>query len=235
MTKGKAGPKNPAAPQDGAATSGDVAAWGEQWLSSWIAESNSADERATREWLAEGWRAWSLEAWAHGLNRERHFYGGQTHSQHDANFQASQHLRLYEREPVGLLVWRAFGEYRARGEPVPEIILAKFDKWASRLERASGAKGVAAAIEMTGEDGGPQGAAYLAAVERQRRIVSAVELLKRHNVRPMAAQRRVAAEHGLPLGAVKSACSRWRTKWADKAAAAENATAHDLLRMLGRR
>lgn len=234
--------KPPPGPQDAAATSADVAEWGERWLSAWIDEATTPDERETRQWLAAGWHAWSLETWLQVMKLERSAYNGKEHSEYTAEFQAMQHVRLYWREQVGLLVWRAYREYRARGEPVPEFILAKFDQWAARLEDASGEAAVSAAIEMSGARRGPQGAALLSKVERQRRIVSDVALLTSHGVSQTKAQRRVAKAKGLTLGAVKMACSRWEAKTRDLTAAPDEPATDDapvdalsILRNLGTR
>lgn len=190
-------------------TSAEVADWGEQWLQDWIAEPGIPDdERETRMWLAEGWREWNLRSWVYWANQGAAKIGGDLVT---ANHASNNHFRLYQRERNGLLVWRMFREYRQRGLPVPEAILGTFDLWADRLERASGVKDIAAAIEMTGTGGGPQGAAHLLKVERQRRIVSAVEQLKGLGAgMPSAeAQRRVAKRMGLTVAAVRAACTRW--------------------------
>lgn len=191
-------------------TSAEVAEWGEQWLSNWIAEPGLApDERETREWLAEGWRQWTLESWVGSAHEWQRISGGYAHDEFSANHEANNHYLLYLRERSGLLVWRMFGEYRRRGLPVPEAVLGKFDEWADRLERASGVKEIASAIEMTGEGGGPQGAAHLRKVERQRYIASDVHRLHKLGLTLTAAQRRVATDRGMTLAAVRSAWLRW--------------------------
>ena len=46
---------------------------------------------------------------------------------------AKQHLALFEHTQNGLLIWRAYLEYRKIGAPVPEAILKKLDSYANRL------------------------------------------------------------------------------------------------------
>lgn len=218
-------------------TSAAVAEWGERWLREWIAEPGlSADESDTRAWVAENWRAWSLETWVYWANHERRTFGG-TVEEWNARHAAGNHATLYPRERNGLLIWRAFAEYRAAGLPVPEPILRKFDEWASRLERASGADDVARAIDMTGPGGGPQGAAHLAKIERARAIVSAVQALTARNVSPAAAHARVARERGMTAAAVRMTCNRWSKPEArarGKPARGDEPPAVALLRNLGR-
>jgi hypothetical protein len=149
-------------------------AWGEEWLRAWIAEAPDDAERVRREWQAEGWRAWSLETWAYWANEERRTLGGRSQSEFNVVRRAAEHLALYKRDRNGLLVWRAYREFRSEGLPVPEVILAKLDQWAAQLESASGAPQVANAIEMSGSRGGPQAAARLFDLERQRRVVKEV-------------------------------------------------------------
>jgi hypothetical protein len=88
---------------------------------------------------------------------------------------AGRHLALYLREPNGLLIWRAFSEYRRAKLPVPENILAKLDQFANRLERASGTAEIAKAIEMHRAGGGSGGAAHAARLASRRDIAEAVE------------------------------------------------------------
>ncbi len=220
--------------------SAEVAEWGERWLCDWIAEPGlSDDERDTRAWLADGWRAWSLETWAYWANHDRRTWGG-TVEEMNARHAAWNHAALYPRERNGLLVWRAFAEYRAAGLPVPEAILLKFDEWAARLERVSGAEEVARAVEMTGpgdgRSGGPQGAAHLAKVERARAIVSAVEALTARNVSRAAAHARVARERGMTTAAVRMTCARWSRpdgRARQRRTSADEPLAVALLRTLG--
>ncbi|MBL8352644.1 MAG: hypothetical protein JNL87_20295 [Burkholderiaceae bacterium] len=220
-------------------SSAEVAKWGEQWLQDWIAEPGIPDhERETRGWLAEGWREWSLESWVYWATHDRHMTGGHSWDEFEANHESNNHFRLYRRERSGLLVWRMFSEYRERGLPVPEAILSTFDVWARRLEVASGIKDIAAAIEMTGPGGGPQGAAHLRKVERQREIVSEVEQLKGlgAGMTSAEAQRRVAKRKGLTVAAVRAACTRWSAgkRARDKSRLNSEPDSVRLLRTLGR-
>jgi hypothetical protein len=190
-------------------SSESVSEWGERWLQEWVAEPGlSADDKHARLWLADEWRAWSLETWAFWAAHDLRTFGG-TVEEWNARRRAWSHLSLFPRERNGLLVWRAFAEHRAAGLPVPEAILRKFDEYAARLEGASGAQQVARAIDMTGPGGGPQGAAHLAKIERARAIVSAVQALTARNVSPAAAHARVARERGMTVAAVRMACNRW--------------------------
>lgn len=193
-------------------SSADVAKWGAEWLRQWVEAAGSDDERSTREWLASGWENWSLEAWAAAWNEERRLWGGKSLSEFNADHGGLNHLLLYKRERNGLLIWRAFREYRSEGLPVPEVVLAKFDAWGERLERASGIKEIAAAIEMTGPKGGPKGAKHINAVEGQRRVVSAVALLVKLGMPLGDAYKRVAKERRKTVGAVRLAYMRWIRK-----------------------
>ena len=128
-----------------------------------------------------------------------------------AEYAAGNHLLLYLRERNGLLVWRAYAEYRAAGVAVPENILAKLDQWASWLESASGAAEVARAIEMAPKSG-PFGAKHLLAVERRRAIASDVEHLRTHpNYRASLAKiyARIAHERRTTAGNVKRIHAEW--------------------------
>jgi hypothetical protein len=42
-------------------------------------------------------------------------------------------LRLYVHERHALPVWRSFLHLRSEGEPIPEVLLAKFEQWGRRL------------------------------------------------------------------------------------------------------
>jgi hypothetical protein len=136
-------------------TSAEVAVWGERWLSDFVNDpAIRAEERETREWLASHWRQWSLEAWINSAYQMQRVWGGWPHDEFNANHAANNHWFLYRRERNGLLIWRMYAEYREAGLPVPEPILQHFDEWWRRLERASGMKEIAEAIEMTGPKGG---------------------------------------------------------------------------------
>lgn len=156
--------------------SDDVAAWGEQWLQAFVEAAPNDDERKTREWVAGNFRSLTLEElmqwWVRHPNP-------MSNDMHDAERAAYDHLTLYFRERVGLLVWRAYREYRRRGLAIPEVVLAAFDGWAVRLETASGHREIAEAIEMTDGGSGAQGAAYLGRLERPREIASDVALYLR--------------------------------------------------------
>jgi hypothetical protein len=215
-------------------TSAEVAVWGERWLSDFVNDpAIRAEERETREWLASHWRQWSLEAWINSAYQMQRVWGGRPHDEFNANHAANNHWFLYRRERNGLLIWRMYAEYREAGLPVPEPILQHFDEWWRRLERASGMKEIAEAIEMTGPKGGPQGAAHLRKVEAQREIVTSVVRLIELGCTPSDAMRRAAKEHRRTVAAVKSAYLRWKAPLRKRRQAKESPEAR-ALRMLAK-
>lgn len=124
---------------------------------------------------------------------------------------AARHLALYRRHSNGLLVWRAFQEYRGAGLPVPEEILGIFDKWAAAVQAADGEVEVAKAIQA--ETIGPY-----TARKRLRRLQRKRDLLERYvtyrfhqKMRPGKALERLAEETRLPLSQLKTMISRWRS------------------------
>ena len=127
---------------------------------------------------------------------------------------AANHISLYLRELNGLLIWRAYREYRARGVPVPENILEKFDQWGARLEAVANQRQACEALELNVGTGYVKSGAgtLLNDKERIRAIVSAADQMiqrKRPRITKEEAYRRVAAEFGVTPGAVKKAYQRW--------------------------
>jgi hypothetical protein len=105
-----------------------LAAWGERWLHEWIDEASDPQDRETREWRANHMRAVNLDQvvrdWWHqtrGLDRAM-----------TVN-EVNNELRLYVHERHALPVWRSFLYLRSEGEPIPEVLLAKFEQWGRRL------------------------------------------------------------------------------------------------------
>lgn len=98
-----------------------------------------------------------------------------------ARREANRHLALYLRTGNGLLIWKAYREYRQHGLPVPENILAKLDQFADRLLRARGQKQIALALELTSSGGGSKGLALLVGQERARDIVEHLHLARQIN------------------------------------------------------
>lgn len=97
-----------------------------------------------------------------------------------AKHAAARHLALYVETGDGLLIWRAYAEYRKAGARVPENILAKFDQFERRLAKATGANAVAKALEMAVAKGGAAGAARTVRAEKIRDIVERVSMLITH-------------------------------------------------------
>lgn len=157
---------------------------------------------------------------------------GRAIQQRNAQVLAMQHLTLYGREPNGILIWRAYRALRAVGLPIPPGILGKFDEWAAALDSAHGVQQVAAAIEMTGPGGAPQGASRLNSVERARRIVTQFEHKVQRGIDPTAARKAVAAEFGMTSGAVSKVIQRWRAGTEQRQSS--KPPSDDVLRMLGR-
>lgn len=193
-------------------TSAEVAAWGEQWAHDFVENGGPPQDREQREWLIDGWRLWTLETWAHCKQEERRLSGGMDHDEFNATFAANNHLRLYPRERIGLLVWRAYSEYRHAGLPVPEDILTKLDQWAQRLESAHNAEAVAQAIDMGSRGYGGSAVKHLNKVEATRHIVSEVAQLlnlRRGRISNEEVFRQVARRHGKSSGNVKKMWQRW--------------------------
>lgn len=141
-------------------TSADVAEWGEAWLAEYVAGNHGGDnDPELRKWIAGNWANWSLEDWTRAATEERAFFGGMTCDEFNCNGAVRRELALFARTGNGLHVWRAYGWFRHFGLPIPEWLLSTFDEWWRRLEKASGAPAIAAAIDMSGKKGGPQGAA----------------------------------------------------------------------------
>jgi hypothetical protein len=119
---------------------------------------------------------------------------------------------LYLRERNGLLVWRAFAEYRKAGLPVPDNIMAKLDEWANALESAWTEQAVAAAIEMR-NIGSKTARLRLRAAERKRDVVEQLTIREAElGQDPTPAAEAVAADMNLTIGNVKVIKSRWHNK-----------------------
>ena len=132
---------------------------------------------------------------------------------------ADRHLALYLREKNGLLIFRAYLEYRRAGLAVPENILRKFDQWASALlpdvsarRGASGDTEVAAAIESETR-GSHTSLQRLASAESGRDVVEhlvhaeeAAEAVGRSKTDALNA---VAAQRGIRAATLKVKKTRW--------------------------
>jgi len=124
-------------------------------------------------------------------------------------YSARRHLALYVRTRDGLLIWKAFSEYRKAGLPVPENILAKLDEFAQSLVAARGDSEIATALEMsTGAKGSQR--IRLKQAERNRDVAEEYRIrvfeLKQ---RPADAIKAVAANSNLSNGNVKRIVSEW--------------------------
>ena len=202
-------------------TSEAVAAWGEAWLVEWVT-SGLPQDREQRDGLAERWRQVTLahvvEEWRRGRADPTYLESLEAWNRYEVNRRVGDLVGLYGMTRNGLVIWRVYREYRNEGMAVPEAILAKFDQWASRLERASGAPEVAAAIEMTGGKGGAQGAAALKRAEHKRQVASNVHQLLdlyKERIRPSEAFSRVARMHGMKVSEVKAVWNRWNKEVQD--------------------
>jgi hypothetical protein len=102
--------------------------WGERWLREWIDEASDPQDRESREWRAGHMRAVTLDQvvrdWWH-----------QTRGLDYATTvtEVNNELRLYVHERHALPLWRAFLYLRSEAEPIPEVLLAKFEQWGRRL------------------------------------------------------------------------------------------------------
>ena len=103
--------------------------WAERWLEEWLNEAGSNSQlREEREWLANGWRALTLDA----IVRE-HWHLGRDLVKRGLGAHVNDELRLYAGVRHALPLWRAFLYLRSKGEPIPEVMLAKFEQWGRRL------------------------------------------------------------------------------------------------------
>lgn len=137
---------------------------------------------------------------------------------------AARHMALYEVSGQGLLIWKAYAEYRQWQLPVPEKILAKLDEFGSNLQSAEDLAGVAKALELSGGGkGGPQRATLLRGLERSRDIVEAFRDQRIANRRlPKENQRavkelaqRVGDRFGISADEVQSRYSQWKRRHAE--------------------
>jgi hypothetical protein len=196
-------------------TSEAVAAWGEAWLAEWVA-SGLPQDREQRDGLANLWRKVTLahvvEEWRKGRADPKYLESFEAWKRYEVNHSVGNLIGLYKMTLNGLVIWRIYREYREEGLAVPEAILEKFDQWATRLEHASGAPEVAAAIQMTGSKGGAQGAAALKRAEHRRQVASDVHQLLdfyKGRIRPSEAFSRVARLHRMKVSEVKAVWNRW--------------------------
>jgi hypothetical protein len=127
----------------------------------------------------------------------------------EASTAALRHMERFPRTGNGLLIWRAYMEFRRRGVEVPEWIFAKFDDWAYRLESASGARAIAEAIGMSMAKGGASGAAELSRTDESWRSARRVKELCAGGKSVNAASRQVASELGKKHNTVRQAYIRW--------------------------
>ena len=135
-------------------------------------------------------------------------------------YNARRHLALYMRERNGLLIWKAFAEYRRAGLPVPENILCKLDKWAQALQGAWTDKEVAAAIEA-GTIKRQAAKVRLRACEHNRDVMEQLTIREEELAqKPTVAARAVAEDMNLNVGHVKVIKSRWHKRGQDEAPAA---------------
>lgn len=226
-------PKKPAAkttPGNAADERQALADWADEFLRDWVAEAHPSD-RESRQWVADGWRRGvTLEEIMHWWQSDREF----EHAQVDRRVRDL--AGLYRSTLNGLAAWRIYREFRSRALPVPEFVLVKFDDWASKLEGASGATEVAAAIGLAVKRGGAGGAAALRKFERRRAIASEVHQLLTWNppLKPEAAYARVASQRGMTKAAVKRLWTEWRR---DAAATkrADSTNSADLIRWPARK
>ena len=143
-------------------------------------------------------------------------------------YNAGRHIALYRRERNGLLIWRAFAEYRRAGLPVPDNIMAKLDEWAVALEGAWNDTQVANAIEMGTVKAKPA-KVRLRGAEKARNILEQLTIREDElGQKPNAAARATAADFNLKFGNVKTIKSRWNAPDASSADEPSPAPGSDL-------
>ncbi|MBN8508535.1 MAG: hypothetical protein J0L57_07985 [Burkholderiales bacterium] len=128
-----------------------VADWGERWLRDWCNEPGLRDdERKTRAWLAEGWRSWTLET---VLSPEGWFHPViPLLKRTEVDRRVSAELDVYRATLHALPVWRLFLYFRHEAQPVPEFVLAMFEKWGRQLLHL---QHDAVAGKLSGDEEGP--------------------------------------------------------------------------------
>jgi len=180
-----------------------VAQWGERWLTEWVADA-PAQDRESRQWIADGWRRGVTLNDVIGWWRDDARF-----DEHNAARRAADATLLYEATRNGMAMWRLYRAARSEAQAIPEAVLAALDRWALRLESARGAQAIARALDLAAPRGGAGGVAALRKAERSRSIAADVHMLLKLGVKPAAAYRRVASERRMSAGAVKRLWLAW--------------------------
>lgn len=126
-----------------------------------------------------------------------------------ANYNAQRHLALFVKTGNGLLIWRAYQEYRKAGVPVPENILKKLDQFAERLLDGDG--DLLDALDLGFNKKGGQGPRLdLQAKQRGRDIVEFVRYEQMRTDCTLKEAYRLAAEKFCTTpGAIEKLCKDW--------------------------
>lgn len=156
---------------------------------------------------------------------------------------ADDHLSLYDVTGNGLLIWKAYAEYRQFGMPVPEAILAKLDEYGERLQTAKDANAVAKALDLQTGKGGPQRETVLQGQERSRDIVRDYHIARIMNSRRSPENRKtmkdLAAEvgrrHGITGQHVQTRYAQWRKATSANSSAESADPIADLLASFARK
>jgi len=125
--------------------------------------------------------------------------------QHNAN----RHLALYTKTNDGLLIWKAYQEFRKNNLAIPEEILKVLDEFALNLNIASGNKEIANAINMSVSKGGCAGWKRTLAKEKQRDIIEFIHLGRKNKRNPVTTNKDAAKRFNTTVGYVKKLYSEW--------------------------
>jgi len=132
--------------------------------------------------------------------------------------------RQFAFDQNGLILWRLYSLYRRADLPIPDDVLALFDRFAQGLEAASGPDEIARVLMMSGGKGGAQGAARLRrSTGRLARLQHIIAVMKHQALMPRSAQlnqslvfERVAAERGQSVAAIKKAWNEARREFPEE-------------------
>ena len=124
---------------------------------------------------------------------------------------AAQDMAMYRGTGNARFVWRAFMSFREVGLPIPEDILAVFDRWARSLSSGDGPAETLRAMDLGGGPRTRLGSTQVGVVERETVIAREVDRLRAlKGIGPTVAIRQVAAMRLMPEPEVRKAYYRRR-------------------------
>jgi len=145
-----------------------------------------------------------------------------------AELKAGRHLSLYIKTGNGLHIWQAYKEFRRLGLPVPEVILKKFDEYASGVLSADKPDEALKALDLgKNKGGGPWKKKQRLASENQKYIVDRVVALKHayDDLKDVDVFNKISSETGIPCKKIKKIYYEWL-----RAAKKRQITAEDIVK-----